>query len=95
VEGGASGPTFKKGSWMRAAAVGYGDKYPVSMEGRAIATVLMFCGVGLFGTLSGVAASMVLGNRSEQSTELGLVLARLRELEKRLPTPPPQDVKRT
>jgi voltage-gated potassium channel len=37
--------------------VGYGDFYPVTIEGRLIAVGLMVVGVGLFGTLSGMAAS--------------------------------------
>lgn len=37
--------------------VGYGDRYPVTTEGRIIAVGLMAVGVGLFGTLSGMAAS--------------------------------------
>lgn len=41
--------------------IGYGDRYPVTDAGRIIATVLMICGIGLFGTLSGVAASFFLG----------------------------------
>lgn len=41
--------------------VGYGDLYPTTTAGRLIAGVLMFCGVGLFGTLSGVIAGFFLG----------------------------------
>jgi voltage-gated potassium channel len=41
--------------------VGYGDLYPVTNPGRAIASVVMFSGIGLFGALSGVAASWFLG----------------------------------
>jgi voltage-gated potassium channel len=37
--------------------VGYGDRYPVTTEGRLVAVALMVVGVGLFGTLSGAAAS--------------------------------------
>jgi voltage-gated potassium channel len=37
--------------------VGYGDHYPVTTEGRMVAVALMAVGVGLFGTLSGMAAS--------------------------------------
>jgi voltage-gated potassium channel len=37
--------------------VGYGDRYPVTTEGRLVAVALMAVGVGLFGTLSGIAAS--------------------------------------
>lgn len=41
--------------------VGYGDRYPVTTAGRLIATLLMVSGIGLFGTLSGIAASFFLG----------------------------------
>jgi len=37
--------------------VGYGDLYPVTMEGRAVAVVLMVTGVGTFATLAGALAS--------------------------------------
>jgi voltage-gated potassium channel len=37
--------------------VGYGDHFPVTLEGRLIASVLMAAGLGLFGTISGLAAS--------------------------------------
>jgi voltage-gated potassium channel len=37
--------------------VGYGDKFPVTAEGRLIAAVLMTAGVGMFGTLSAFMAS--------------------------------------
>lgn len=37
--------------------VGYGDRFPVTSEGRLVGGVLMFAGVGLFGVLSGFLAS--------------------------------------
>jgi voltage-gated potassium channel len=37
--------------------VGYGDKFPVTMEGRIIAAILMTIGVGVFGTFTGYLAS--------------------------------------
>jgi voltage-gated potassium channel len=37
--------------------VGYGDKYPVTAGGRAVATVLMFVGIGLIGVLTATVAS--------------------------------------
>jgi len=37
--------------------VGYGDRYPVTPEGRVVAVVLMCAGVGLFGTFSGFVAA--------------------------------------
>ena len=42
--------------------VGYGDLYPITTNGRIIGTFLMVTGIGLFGTLSGVAAGIFLGN---------------------------------
>ena len=40
--------------------VGYGDTYPVTPEGRLIGAFVMASGVGVFGILSGVAASWFL-----------------------------------
>jgi len=39
------------------ATVGYGDKYPVTGEGRALAILLMTGGIGLFGTFTGYLAT--------------------------------------
>jgi len=41
--------------------VGYGDRFPVTTEGRFIATILMCAGVGLFGIFSGFLASWFIG----------------------------------
>jgi voltage-gated potassium channel len=42
--------------------VGYGDRYPVTSEGRFVAVILMCAGVGLFGTFSGFLAAWFLGS---------------------------------
>lgn len=47
------------------ATVGYGDRYPVTGEGRIVATILMAAGVGLFGTFSGFLAAWFLGPGTE------------------------------
>ena len=50
-------PTPTRSTLTTITTVGYGDKYPVTSEGRIIAVVLMISGVGLFGALSGIVAS--------------------------------------
>lgn len=55
--------------------VGYGDRYPVTSEGRLVAMVLMFCGVGLFGALSGIIASNFLGQHDHEDEILAEVKA--------------------
>lgn len=47
--------------------VGYGDKYPLSAEGRVIACILMTAGAGLFATLTGFVASMFLQSKTTES----------------------------
>jgi voltage-gated potassium channel len=64
--------------------VGYGDKYPVTAEGRMVATVLMVAGVGLFGVFSGFVASWFLAPTAhKQDDSLALLnkeVAKLRHL---------------
>jgi voltage-gated potassium channel len=51
--------------------VGYGDKYPVTPEGRIVATILMITGVGLFSTFSGaIAAILLTSNQKDQKAEI-------------------------
>jgi voltage-gated potassium channel len=61
--------------------VGYGDKFPLSSEGRMVAALLMTAGVGLFGTLSGLIAGWFLSPaKEEKASELESLRAELREL---------------
>jgi Kef-type K+ transport systems, predicted NAD-binding component len=59
--------------------VGYGDLYPVTVEGRILAAILMFSGLGLFGTISGITASLFVGAPSEDQA-LEPVLEEIRQL---------------
>ena len=52
-------------SYVTITTVGYGDKYPVTIEGRLIAAVLMTVGVGLFGTFTGFLASWFVAERKK------------------------------
>jgi voltage-gated potassium channel len=49
--------------------VGYGDRYPITTEGRIVGVVLMTVGVGLFGTFTGFVASWFLQNSRVQETK--------------------------
>ena len=44
-------------TYVTITTVGYGDYYPVTLEGRIIAMILMTTGVGLFGTFTALVAS--------------------------------------
>jgi len=52
-------------SWVTITTVGYGDKFPVTTEGRIIASFLMTTGVGLFGTFTGFIASWFLDKKND------------------------------
>lgn len=65
--------------------VGYGDKFPVTDEGRIIACVLMVSGVGIFGTLSGSIASWIMNPvEQRQEVDLGSIHLELESIRRRL-----------
>ena len=47
--------------------VGYGDRFPVTADGRFVATFLMIVGIGLFSSLTALLAAWVMGQKTEQS----------------------------
>jgi len=47
--------------------VGYGDRYPVTLEGRIVASILMITGIGMVGTISGFVASWFINARKDES----------------------------
>lgn len=53
-------------SFVTITTVGYGDKFPVTTEGRIIAAFLMVTGVGLFGTFTGFIAAWFMGDQSKK-----------------------------
>jgi voltage-gated potassium channel len=71
--------------------VGYGDRYPITTEGRFVAALLMCAGVGLFGTFSGFLASWFVspGNQETEVEVAGLreEIRMMREAVERLAKP--------
>ena len=65
--------------------VGYGDKYPVTTEGRIVAMVLMISGIGLFGAMTGLAASYFLHPKQKDIEQVeNEILSRLDKIEEKL-----------
>lgn len=89
--------TAEDAAWWSVATittVGYGDRYPVTTEGRLVAVVLMLSGLGLFGTISAVTASFFVGLPDDDLT--ADILEEVRSLRKeiaqlRLERSPPAD----
>ena len=57
--------------------VGYGDRYPVTPEGRVVAAMLMTVGVGCFGVFTGLVASWFLAPASDSADELARIRGQL------------------
>jgi len=67
-------------------SVGYGDKYPVTASGRAVAVVLMITGIALFGVVTASIASYFVEQDQDHRVEARMdeILAVLQRLEARL-----------
>lgn len=73
--------------------VGYGDTYPVTGEGRLIASVLMLVGIALFGSMSAIVTSKLIlpketRDHEELRKEIRELHAEIRELRRNLPDKP-------
>ncbi len=63
--------SFGDAVWWSIASVttvGYGDKFPVTPDGRVIATFLMVIGIGLFSALTALLAAWVMGDRKKEES---------------------------
>ena len=59
-------------TYVTITTVGYGDRYPVTTEGRLIGIVIMTAGVGLFGTLTGYLASAFLAPPKKKDEQIAV-----------------------
>jgi voltage-gated potassium channel len=50
-------------SYVTITTVGYGDKFPITTEGRIIGAILMTVGLGIFGTFTALVSSWFLENK--------------------------------
>ncbi len=65
--------------------VGYGDKYPVTTEGRLTAILLMFAGVGLVGIFTAFITTMFLeSEQKREKTEITELLSEVKALNGKL-----------
>jgi voltage-gated potassium channel len=65
--------------------VGYGDRYPITLEGRAVAVVLMTAGVALFATFTAFISSFFLESANKQhESEVRELIGEVRLLRQRL-----------
>jgi voltage-gated potassium channel len=75
---------FDDGLWWAATTittVGYGDKFPVSHEGRGIAIFLMLVGISMFSILTANIASFFVKTSEDPGPSLNDIMAKLQRLE--------------
>ncbi|MEZ9057147.1 potassium channel family protein [Vibrio pelagius] len=46
-------------AFVTISTVGYGDHYPVTSSGKLVASLVIICGVGVFGMISGLVTSLI------------------------------------
>ncbi|MBW3697162.1 ion transporter [Vibrio sp. T187] len=53
-------------AFVTISTVGYGDHYPVTMAGKLVASLVIICGVGIFGMISGLITSLITSPTEQQ-----------------------------
>jgi voltage-gated potassium channel len=64
---------------------GYGDKYPVTVEGKIVAMFLMIGGVGLFGVFTGLFARLFMETEmKKEDTDIARLTDEIRRLNEKI-----------
>lgn len=72
-------------SFVTITTVGYGDKFPITHEGRIIAAFLMTAGVGLFGVFTGYIASFFMEvEQKKEESEIEQLIGEVRLLREKI-----------
>ncbi|UTT85623.1 potassium channel family protein [Vibrio pelagius] len=78
-------------AFVTISTVGYGDHYPVTSSGKLVASLVIICGVGVFGMISGLVTSLIteptdLQNKKLENKDkkLDLILERQQQILERL-----------
>jgi voltage-gated potassium channel len=72
-------------AFVTVTTVGYGDKFPVTVEGRLIAALLMTAGVGLFGTFTAYVASFFMeAEQQKEEADIQHLIAEVRRLSEKI-----------
>ncbi|MEM6793038.1 MAG: ion channel, partial [Acidobacteriota bacterium] len=81
-----SGPAALWWSFVTVTTVGYGDHYPITGGGRALAASLMLIGIGVFGTFTAYLATHFLddGDSSAQEAQIAELASELAEVKRLL-----------
>lgn len=61
--------------------VGYGDKYPITGEGRLFGVLLMLCGITIVGTVTATFAGWIISQVRDIETENEKIIAKLNSLD--------------
>ncbi|NOH99110.1 potassium channel family protein [Vibrio sp. 99-70-13A1] len=56
-------------AFVTISTVGYGDHYPVTSSGKLIASIVIICGVGVFGMISGLITSLITSPNRQQNIQ--------------------------
>lgn len=64
--------------------VGYGDMYPITTEGRCLAMLLMIAGVGMFGVVSGIVASSLMGQQKTEPDDKKEIIGWLKRMDAKI-----------